>query len=248
MTAPILEWYDGDDLIEAPSAWIRRRRHVPRRHWCFDLWNDKVLAGCDTAYDRYARDQGSRPAHGGRDRARHPAPSLRGRGPRGGGRLLVRGSGPAGLGTLTYSETAHGRRWVRGAGLKIPTLASGAGCSIDLRVNTPGGPQSTSVEWALSIVKRTARPLPVGLHEAVGPGVNLGIGDTEITQLLYVIANVAENGGGVTSIVQMPDVSWVAAGVPYTVLEHLLDHLQRRLRRCRALIAGERYRGLIYAK
>src|SRR5262245_9850062 len=53
MTAPILRWYDGDDLIEAPESMAEATPGTRSDPLEVDLWNDKDGDGADTAYDRY---------------------------------------------------------------------------------------------------------------------------------------------------------------------------------------------------
>jgi len=244
VTAPILQWYDGADLIVAPEDLAAATPGTASTEGSFDLWNDKDGDGADTAYDRVLELKARVPLTAAEIVLGTPARPFVSVGHEVVDDYWFEARIASGLGDLTVST---GPWTPLGAGrwLKIPTLASEQGVTVDLRLNTPSGAQSTSVEWALSITRQTSRPLPIGLHESVGPGIALGIGDSEMTQLLSISANVAENGGGVDAQVQMPDIIGVAAGVPYTILEHLTT-ITNADSAAATLIAGERYKSLIY--
>lgn len=236
MPAPDLKWYISSTLIEAPQDLAEATPGTASTASSFDLWNDKDVSGADTASNYVLQilaqdDDGDYVASGveALDNYWFEIQQF------------------SGLGTLTLSAGSY-QPLGSGRYVDVPTLASGQGVRYKLRVNAPGGPASgAEVAWRIVFFRRTANPLPVGIHEAIGPGVNLGVGDGAMTQLLEVSANVAENGGGADDKVQMPDVAWVAAGKPYRVLEHLLTFTNDDGASV-ALGAGESYYGLVYAK
>ena len=237
MTAPVLRWYDGAALVAAPQTLGPVTPGSTSAEVTLDYWNDKgAVATADTAYNRafqlLVKDaDGNYVSEGVEAVDNHW--------------FEVQAS--AGLGELTLSagpwEPLGAGRW-----LDVPTLVSDAGVRYKFRLNVPGAPNTTTtVEWALSPYRRGSRPLPQGLHEAVGPGINMGIGDGLATWLLRVSGNVVENPAAADAFVEVQDISWVAAGIPYNVVSALLEFTNLDSAAA-ALVAGEAYYGLVYAK
>lgn len=246
MTPPILDWYDGDDPIEAPNDLAAATPGTPSTASAFDFWNDKDAEGADTAYDLALELLVRVPLTGEEINAATPPRPFVSIGHEAVNNYWFQARITAGLGSLSLSA---GPWTPLGAGrvLRIPTLESEQGVTIELRLNVPSDAQNRYVEWTTSVIERVTQTLPLGLHESIGPGVNLGIGDSELSQLLYVSANVTENGGGADDKVQMPDISWVYEGTPYNVVRHLKT-ISNTDGAAAALGAGESYYDLLYAK
>src|SRR5574341_1881075 len=214
MPAPDLKWFSGSTAVEAPIDLAAATPGTPSTATSRDFWNDKDGSGADTAYD-YALELLVRvPLTGAEINASVPPRPFVSIGHEAVNNYWFQARIVAGLGTLTV---ATGPWTPLGAGrwLKIPTLASGQGVTIEIRNTIPSDAQNRFVEWTFSVTRQLSRTLPIGLHESIGPGVNLGIGDDLVTQLISIAGNTVQNPGGVDQQVQIQDVAWVAAGVPY---------------------------------
>ncbi len=102
-----------------------------------------------------------------------------------------------------------------GRELALPVLAGGEGVALEVSLVLPFDAQAAQVELYLAVRSTAVMALGAGLSETVGDGVQLGLGDGNVTHLV--------EGGRVTpsdpadNAVHLEPSGWIAAGVPQAV-------------------------------
>lgn len=238
MTAPNLVFYPdgGSTPLSGLQMLPKGTPGTAATEATYDLWNDKAAAGVDDATNRFlsilTRTKGQSDflsaGHEAADDRWFEA-------------MLVSGLGGLSINATPWMPMGSGRD------LRLPTIPSARGVKLKIRGHAPGAAATRHVEFNLGISRRLATPLPLGLTEAVGPGLSMGLGDSESSWLLRVGANVVENPGGADEFVQVDDVTFMVEGVPRTVLRQLIE-LTNADGASATLSSGEAYKALFYAK
>ena len=100
-----------------------------------------------------------------------------------------------------------------GRELALPELATGQGVRLEVSLVLPIDAQGDQVELYLAVRSATITALGFGLSESVGDGVELGLGDGRVSQLVHGGDVAASDPAADT--VEVGAAGWIAAGVPF---------------------------------
>lgn len=152
------------------------------------------------------------------------------------------------IGATTVATSA----WLslgKGRALILPDLPNDSGVTLEFRLGPPGGTNNADVEFSFRVAARRTIDVGAGPRNTHGAGLLTGIFDAERSALMHrdlAHVGVIENPAGVDNAVQVSDISWVGAGIPYASLEHL-ETLSNLDGDSAALVATEAYYALLCA-
>lgn len=236
MTAPNIQWYDSSDVLltaeQAIGAINPGSSSTPLE---LHVWNNKGGSGADTAENRFMQVVVQNVGESIFVGTGHEAVEDQW--------LEVKILADT-LGTLTLAAGSF-QRLGSGQSFELPAIPNDGGIALEFKWSPSAGATNADVKASIRITKRASVPVPAGLTELGGDGINLGLGDAAVTQLLAMAGDAVENGTP-DDKVEVQDTRWVHAGALAVVLKHL-ETISAVDGDSATLIAGETYFALIYA-
>ena len=235
MTAPNLQFFDSSDvLLVGQQALGTANPGTATTPLEVRLFNNKDGAGADTAKNRFLQILVRNPGEANYVSAGHESADQRWFEIR----ILA-----ATHGVLTSAATSF-RRLGSGRLFEIPEIPNDGGVAFEIRTIASAGATAADVEIAFRVTTRQSIPLPEGQSEGAEDGVDLGIGDEQMTQLLKT-ADAVENPAAADDKVEIQDTVAVVKGFVFTFLKQLITVTDVD-GDAATLVATESYFSLIY--
>ena len=234
MAAPNPEWYDSGDVLL--SAAFSLGNVIPGANGSateLRLYNNKGGVGADDLLNAYVRILGRNNGEtvylaSGREVVDLQQTEAR----------IVSGLGGLVVSPGPWRALGAGRRF------ELPAIPNDQGLKMEFRASPPAGANDSNLEISVSLETSPALPVPDGLSEAHGDGLNLGLFDRNVTHLLSSAGDVVENGP-VDDVVEVQDLVYVYEGVPGVELKQDVQ-FDEDDGSAVALASGEAYYGLLY--
>lgn len=205
------KWYDENDvLLGAPLA-INANSGTPSNPITLRLYNDKDIAGADPFPSSLTQLLIRSSSTGLPSSSDHPVVD----------RYYTQAKITQGLG----GKTVPASDWQflgDGRYLALPSLGSGEGVEIQVRVSTPIDVQSIDASGTISTFIETFITRGPGLTEIQGDGIYLGIGDPLVSSFLRGTPTLS-NPAGDDDNVQVGPTTYILSGVVLSVLGQLVN-------------------------